>query len=349
MKDIKKKLLLVPELFLLLLLILCTSMPRLVLYGIRQLKGQIGIIMESRPIEDVLKDENYPDSVKQKLFLIQEIKKFTTDSLGTNSSNNYTTFYDQKGKPVLWVLTASAPYALKAKTWNFPFLGAVSYKGFFNKKLGEEEELQLKSEGYDTELGKVNAWSTLGWFRDPILSNQLSYSEGSLAELIIHELTHGTLYIKNNVEFNENLASFIGNKGAIKFLEYKYGKGSEAINSYFREKADENTFSKYVLQSSCRLDSLYKSFNVETKKEVKEKKKDMLIKNIVYNIRTLAFNDTTRYYHYIKNALTQKNAFFLSFVRYNAQQEIFEKEFKEKFNSDIKVYLSYLKEKYPSI
>lgn len=347
-KKIKKILQLIPEFVLLLLLMLCLSMSGLVLYGIRQLKGQMSIILEARPVEDILNDASYPDSVKQKLFLIQEIKKFAADSLGINPSNNYTTFYDQKNKPVLWVLTAAEPYALKAKNWKFPVIGSVSYKGFFDKKIGEKEELELKTLGFDTELGRVNAWSTLGWFRDPILSNQLTYSEGGLAELIIHELTHGTLYVKSNVDFNENLASFIGNKGAIRFLEYKYGKDSKEYFIYMNDKADEVIFNNYILQSALVLDSLYRTFNDATKKTLKEKKKNITIEKIVSNVKALSINDTAKYHRYIKKALTSKNTFFMSFVRYDSQQEIFEKEFSEKFNSDIRKYLLYLKQKYPS-
>ncbi|MBK7966761.1 MAG: aminopeptidase [Bacteroidetes bacterium] len=107
---------------------------RLVNYGVAQLKGQLKILYDAEPIETKLSDATFPDSLKAKLRLIQEIKKFANDSLGLVVSKNYTKVYDQKGKPVLWVITASRAFSMKAYEWNFPFLGNVSYKGFFCKR-----------------------------------------------------------------------------------------------------------------------------------------------------------------------------------------------------------------------
>lgn len=325
------------------------SQIHLIGYGISQLKGQLRIIREAKPIEEFIGDSNFPDSLKSKLILIQEIKVFAIDSLGINPSDNYTTFYDQKGKPLLWVVTASEPYALKSYEWEFPFLGKVTYKGFFEKESGAKEEEKLKKEGYDTDLGIVGAWSTLGWFKDPILSSMLKKREGNLANLIIHELTHGTLYIKNDVDFNENLASFIGNKGALVFLKNKYGESSEEYKSYLEDKADDELFSKYILQGCQSLDSLYKTFAPETSIETKEEKKLAMIESIVTGLKHLPFYDKEDYLKIGSYALKEKNAFFMSYVRYRSEQTEFETELELKFNGNLKAYLSHLKTVYPSL
>ncbi|MBA3901938.1 MAG: aminopeptidase, partial [Bacteroidetes bacterium] len=208
----------------------------LVGYGFSQLKGQLAILLNTQPIEEVLADPAFPDSLKTKLILIQEIRAFAVDSIGINPSENYTTFYDQKGKDILWVLTACEPYELKAYEWTFPLLGAVQYKGFFDLEKGKKEEEKILNSGLDGGLGRVGAWSTLGFFKDPVLSNMLAYEDGNLANLIIHELTHGTLFVKGDVEFNENLANFIGDQGAIRFLKQRYGEESAELKEYLESR-----------------------------------------------------------------------------------------------------------------
>jgi predicted aminopeptidase len=103
----------------------------LVIYGINQFEGQMHIVSNARPIEKVLQDKNISDTIKSGLQFIEQVKKFAVDSLLLERSENYTTFYDQMHKPLLWVLTASEPFKIKAFTWKFPLLGRVSYKGFF--------------------------------------------------------------------------------------------------------------------------------------------------------------------------------------------------------------------------
>ena len=174
---------------------------RLVAYGITQLKGQLSIVWHAKPIAEALSDPAFPDSLKQKLKLVEEIKKFAIDSLGLRATENYSTLYDQQGKALLMNLTAAEKFELKAYTWNFPLLGEVSYKGFFDFKKGKSEAEELERKNYDVEYSSVSAWSTLGWFRDPIFSGMLKRNEGQLAELIIHEMTHATIYLKSSVDF----------------------------------------------------------------------------------------------------------------------------------------------------
>ena len=189
-------------------------------YGFNQGIGQLNIIWKAKPLDHYLKDDSYPDSLKSKIRLINEIKQFAVDSLGIFPSKNYTKMYDQQGIAGMYVVTACEPYALKSYKWSFPIVGDFAYKGFFKKRRAVKEVKSLKKDGYDTDIGEVNAWSTLGWFKDPVMSSMLNKNEGQLASLLIHELTHSTIFVKNDVQFNENLASFIGDKGALLFLQY---------------------------------------------------------------------------------------------------------------------------------
>jgi predicted aminopeptidase len=314
----------------------------LVRYGIAQGRGQLRIVMDARPVAEMLNNPAFPDSLKKKLRLIAEIRKYASDSLGMKQSDNYTTVYDQHGHPVLWTVTASEPFRLKPKEWSFPLLGSVSYKGFFDYKKGKKEAEELRSRGYDVDYGGVGGWSTLGWFKDPILSSMLTRNEGSIANLILHELTHGTIYLKSSVDYNENLASFIGDKGAEKFLLFKYGPESSQYKEYEQSKADRKVFNEYILNAAARLDSLYKTFPEGGNVMVKETKKMNLIADIVAGVDHLTLYHKRSYKAYVADALDEKNAFFMSFRRYDSKYEVFDKEFKEQYGANIKNYLQAL-------
>jgi len=137
-----------------------------------------------------LNDPEFPDSLKSKLIIAQKARTYAIKSLGLNQSNNYTKMFDQKGEVLLWNLSACEPYELKPYQWSFPFLGKMPYKGYFKIEEAKKEQEILDSLGYDTRIRPVGGWSTLGILNDPILSNMLRRSDGALADIIIHELTH---------------------------------------------------------------------------------------------------------------------------------------------------------------
>lgn len=287
----------------------------------------------------------YPDSLKQKIRLIQEIKQFTVDSLGLNPSGSYEKLFDQRGEPLIWMMLASKPYELKPYEWHFPVVGTFTYKGHFKKDLAVSELGELKKEGYDTRLGKVAAWSTLGYLDDPILSEMLNRDAGQLTALIIHELTHGTLYIKNDVAFNENLADFIGDYGAIRFLEMKFGAESQELKLYRKEISFSERYNEIMLNGSVSLKDLYKAASFKTSPlSVKNSLKDAKILEIMLSADTLGHN-AGRGMEFWKNNLPN-NAYFISFLNYQSKQNEFQTEFSTKFDSNYSNYISYLKEKY---
>ena len=320
---------------------------KLISYGIDQLKGQLHIVMSAQPIEQVLKDPKLKPDFKRKLLLIAEIKKFAVDSLGLKNTDNYTTYYDQLNKPVLWVLTACEPFSLKAYQWHFPFLGNVSYKGFFILQKGKKELAELKKKGYDTDLSPTGGWSTLGWFKDPVLSNFLKRPDGRIAETIIHELTHATVYLKSSVDYNENLATFVGEKGAEKFLAYKYGAGSKELLEYSNYKSDEDLYGKHLLKGAALLDSLYHSFKMENiPGNQKIFLKYKLITEILLGINKENFYNKEIYrFRFGKDPLPN-NTEFMSNLRYRKKQDDFEKEFHEKCNGNLKTFVKSIIQRY---
>lgn len=317
----------------------------LVVYGIRQANGQFHIIWNARPVEEFLNDSQFPDSLKNKLVLINEVRRYAIDSLGLKDTRNYKTLYDQKGEEIMWVVTASEPFQLKAKEWKFPVLGSVPYKGYFNKDLAFALRDELVQEGWDVSIRNPGGWSTLGWFTDPILSKMLERSEGDLANLIIHEMSHATIFVKDSIDFNENLATFIGDRGTEKFLIDKYGINSKEYKMYINDDADFLKFSDHMLRGSEKLDSLYATMTGQMPVDAKKKLKEEMIREIVNSLDTLTLstgnNPGARYKDRLPN-----NAYFMNFRRYQAKQDTFWDELR-KFNGDLKEYIEYLSRKYP--
>jgi predicted aminopeptidase len=302
-------------------------------------------------VEDVLKDPSFPDSLKSRIRLIEEIKQFGVDSLGLKPSKNYTTFYNQHGKPLIWVINASDRYRINAYKWSFPILGTFPYKGYFDSARAVHEEKVLKQQGFDTDIGEVSAWSTLGYLKDPILSSMLRRREGSLANLILHELTHGTLFVKNDLELNENLASFVGDLGAIQFLKQKYGLESKELRTYEFSKKYNDAYSQHMLRGISKLDSLYSSFQKSRYDSLtKDRLKNQAILKILTDADTLfADKKTLKTRNKWDDKNLPNNAYFISYQTYKSKQNLFREEFETRFGSDFKKYLSYLKEKYPSL
>lgn len=330
---------------LLVLLIMAVWQWPLIDYGIMQGRGQLKVLWNARPVEEVLQDPEVPDSLKQKLLLVQEVRDFAVDSLGVSESENYTTLYDQQGQDILWVVTAVRPYSLEQKQWKFPIVGQVSYKGFFEKERALKEKEALAEAGYDTHMRSVGAWSTLGWFQDPIMSNLLFRSDGEVANTIVHELTHATLFVKDSLDFNENLATFVGHQGALRFLAYKWGEESEKMQKYISSYKGRHLFSEHMLRGLRQLGKLYAGFSAEMPLEEKEAAKQALISEIIAQADTLPTERAGRYREYLER-VEPNNAYFISYERYRGEQEALAREFQNRFGGDIRKLLSTYKEKY---
>src|SRR5690606_3806447 len=126
------------------------------------------------------------------------------------SDGNYSEVAWLDRRYVSWTVSASDPWRLQPYEWSFPIVGRVPYLGFFKEEEAREKEQELIQKGLDTYLRGVSAYSTLGWFEDPLLSSMLNYEDHVLAETLIHELVHTTIWIKNSTDFNERLASYLG-------------------------------------------------------------------------------------------------------------------------------------------
>lgn len=239
-------------------------------YLAKQAEGQLYILLTQRPIEDVLEDPDVPASSKEKLRLIRDVKEFGEREIGLSPSNNYTRFFDTGGRPVSWIVSASRKDRFENYTWWFPIVGTVPYKGFFRRADAVAEARSLESDGYDVQLTPVAAYSTLGYFPDPVLSTMVDYSEEDLTALILHELTHGTVYLPGDTNFNERLASFVGWQGALEFARRRHGLDSIVYERTVRALAREERRARESRELFERLDALYRS-NVSRAEKIRRR------------------------------------------------------------------------------
>ncbi len=315
-----------------------------VIYGLGQAKGQIKVLYHAQDIEQLMEEGNMADSIKDKFIYIQEVKSFAQDSLGLSPSKNYTTFYDQKGKAILWVVTASPEFEIEAYEWKFPIAGKFSYKGYFDFKKAEKEAEELRKKGFDTDISEVSAWSTLGFFKDPILSSMLQRNEGSLAELIIHELTHATVYRRNQVQFNENFATFVGKEGAKRFMEYKFGKNAKEITTYFKSQDRQLFYREFMHRETTSLDSLYHTFEGDMSLEEKQQLKARQINKIKERLAHSIFYDNSEIGEKRVANFDINNAYLSGFKTYHEKQDIFSERLENEFKGDLKAFIKAIKE-----
>jgi predicted aminopeptidase len=166
-------------------------------------------------------------------------------------------FFDTGGQPVSWNVSASPPERFDPHLWHFPIVGDLPYKGFFSRERAVRERDGLKAQGLDVAMGPVSAYSTLGFFADPVLSTMLDEEEDGLAELILHELTHATIFPPGQSEYSESAATFVGQAGALLFLADKYGLDSPQVQRARQRQKDTRRFSAFMKEVVDSLDSLY--------------------------------------------------------------------------------------------
>ena len=199
------------------------------MYVIRAGIAEAKILRARRPIPEVILDPATDERTKTKLTFVVEARNYAIDEFGLDVGRSYTSFSQLKSDTLAMVLSAAHRDQLTPKTWWFPIVGRVPYKGYFNENAAIEEQGKLEEDGFDTFLRPTAAFSTLGWFADPLLSSLLRLDEVDLVETVLHELSHNHLFVKGQVRFNESFATFVGRAGAIEFFCNRQGGGSDTV------------------------------------------------------------------------------------------------------------------------
>lgn len=220
-------------------------------------RGQLDILMSRKPLDESIRNPSIPAEDRKKLALIPDVKHFGVQSLGLKGNRNFESFVQLNRAYATLVLSAAPPVSLDVFRWKFPIVGSVPYKGFFEKELADQERAALAAQGYDVYLRSASAFSTLGWFDDPILSSMLNLDEASLANTVLHEMTHATVYFSDHTEFNETLATFVGNQGSIEFLAVRYGVGAAQVSRAIHDLDDDQRFAAFIKDTLKELRHIY--------------------------------------------------------------------------------------------
>lgn len=228
-------------------------------YVAEQAWGQLRVMHHRQRISEVLRRPDLDPRWREKLKIVQLARRYAHEEIGLRQTGAYTYLYDTKGKPLAYNLSACPKDSLEPHTWSFPIVGRLPYIGFFDRRRGLDQQRALEERGLDTNLRPVSAFSSLGWFADPVYSSMLGDNVSRLVDLIIHETTHTTIFLRNQVAFNESLAVFVGNQGALNFLARLYGPLSPAVDSYRKAVSRRLRFSRLISALYRRLDHLYRS------------------------------------------------------------------------------------------
>ena len=203
-------------------------------YYWQSVSGHVNIMNSARPVSDILADAQTPEGLRERLEMSQRIRSFAVAALALPDNGSYHRYADLHRSAVVWNVVAAPPYSLKLKTWCFPVVGCVGYRGYFKEADAQREAAHLKSEGLESSVYGVPAYSTLGWMNwaggDPLLNTFINYPEGELARLIFHELAHQVVYASGDTMFNESFATTVERLGSRHWLD---SQASEAARKQY--------------------------------------------------------------------------------------------------------------------
>lgn len=293
-------------------------------YYAQSAQGQMKIWRESRPITVVLEDPDVPDKVKQKLELAIEIRRFAIEQLHLPDNESYTEYVDLKSPFMVWSVFVAPELSLQPVEWCFLVVGCVNYRGYFKKQSAQEFAQEHSEQGYDVYVGGVPAYSTLGWFDDPVPNTILSYPEEDFAGLIIHELAHQVAFAKGDTIFNESFATTVEQVGVERWLEHM--GDTTRIADYLLKRQRNQQVIALILEHRARLQQVYDDALPDSeKKRVKQQLIAELKKTYVEKIGD--WQSYSGYKHWFEQPIN--NAKLVSIATYNDLTPAFEKLLQE--------------------
>lgn len=284
-------------------------------------RGQYRILSESVPLEEAIAQDIFDQRQKALINLVPEIKKFALEELGLIAGDAYEKVYVGSELPPLYMVSVAPEDKLALRTWWFPIAGSIPYLTFFDRESANKQAIEYREDNFDVFLGIVTAYSTLGWFDDPIPRSMLEEDEAGFVETLIHEMTHTTIYFRGQGEFNESIASIIGKAGSLKFLRTKYGENHPSTIKAHNILQDQRIYSEFLSDLIEQLEKNYSSSSDREKKLLCKKNIFFESKNQFSHISENFFTDRFVWFKDIE----LNNAVILTMGLYDRNFMLFEK------------------------
>lgn len=232
--------------------------------------GQLEIINKRRPIDEVLTDDTITDEVKRRLRLILKAQDFATRVLALPEEGHYRFYTDLGRKYVSWLVVAAPPLSFQEHQFCYLIVGCLGYRGFFDPADARVLAEELREDGLDVLVRPVKAYSTLGWFDDPVLNTFLDGDDLALVGTIFHEQSHRRFFLEGETAFNESFAEFVEEEGVRRFLTESGEDGEEAMRRFIKRRADRRRFRAIISEGRKRLENLYSSSQTKAEKLAKK-------------------------------------------------------------------------------
>ncbi|MGH8174327.1 MAG: aminopeptidase [Rhodanobacteraceae bacterium] len=227
--------------------------------------GQVSLLTHRKSIAKIVADPSTDATLRARLAGTQEARRFASDRLGLPRNQSYTTYVELDRPYVTWNVFATPEFSVDPVTHCFPFAGCVAYLGYFERDRADQEAARLAAQGNDISVEGAAAYSTLGWFADPVLSSMLRWSDDELDGVIFHELAHQRVYVKDDTAFNESFATFVQEEG---LREWRVIRGLAPADS--SERAHDDAFTALVLDLREQLRAIYaREISPDEKREAK--------------------------------------------------------------------------------
>lgn len=246
------------------------------------IEGQLALLRGRKPITSVLADPTAPDTVRRKLELALELRQFAARELDLPVDDHYLTYVDLGRPYAVWNVRAAPEFSIESKGWWYPFAGRLTYRGYFEEADAHQYGRKLSRRGYDVYVEAVETYSTLGWFKDPILNTLMHHGEITFAEILFHELAHQKLFISGDTDFNEAFATAVAEAGVKRWL--RTTGNLEGIERYEKALRRQRQFVDLILSTREKLNALYASATQSGRKgraadpmDAREKKHRILV------------------------------------------------------------------------
>ena len=231
--------------------------------------------------KSIIADSSTERDIRNFLINVETIRRFAVEKVGLNKNKNFSCFVNVHRDYLIDNVYAARADTFAQYLWHYPFFGSMPYKGFFDRNGAEKEAEKLLKKGYDVLIGEVNGFSTLGILRDPVYSFMKNYGPYSLSNLIFHELTHATIFIKNQSQFNEEVATFVGDEASLRYISERYGTASDAYKKALLYIKDTKTYYRLMDDLYHKLDSVYRNEKLRSSRIVS---KNQIINNFKLDI-----------------------------------------------------------------